>query len=329
MDRQIGRLTAAKGGDLGSLKRHVGRTVYRLLAPRVSRAGGQLGNGQPIVAGFLSTPSGLGESARLCYSALESLGLSPQYFDFGRRFARAAKLDAFSAQGIVDWRAAGPLIVHANPPELPAVCFFMGKRALAHRFVVGYWAWELETIPPAWMPGFRYVHEVWTPSHFAAEAIRPFTDKPVRVVPHPLSPVEAKRDRQRFGLAERDLLVLCGCDLRSSVERKNLEGNIKAFRTAFGEADDVALLIKMGGAEAYPELANEIETRVDSLNNVRLMSDVLSADAMVGLIATADIILSLHRSEGFGLLPAQAMVLGKPTIATYWSGNMDYMAEGA
>ncbi len=35
--------------------------------------------------------------------------------------------------------------------------------------------------------------------------------------------------------------------------------------------------------------------------------------------------LSLHRAEGFGLVPAEAMLLGVPVVATGWSGNMDFM----
>ncbi len=45
------------------------------------------------------------------------------------------------------------------------------------------------------------------------------------------------------------------------------------------------------------------------------------------LIGCADVVRSLHRSEGFGLVPAQAMLLGKPVVATGWSGNMDFMTE--
>ena len=48
---------------------------------------------------------------------------------------------------------------------------------------------------------------------------------------------------------------------------------------------------------------------------------------MTGLMAAADIVISLHRSEGFGLVPAQAMALGKPVVATAWSGNVDFMNE--
>ena len=40
-----------------------------------------------------------------------------------------------------------------------------------------------------------------------------------------------------------------------------------------------------------------------------------------------DCFISLHRSEGFGRGPAEAMFFGKPTIATGWSGNMEYMND--
>ena len=38
-----------------------------------------------------------------------------------------------------------------------------------------------------------------------------------------------------------------------------------------------------------------------------------------------DAYVSLHRSEGFGLTMAEAMLLGKPTAATAYSGNLDFM----
>ena len=44
-----------------------------------------------------------------------------------------------------------------------------------------------------------------------------------------------------------------------------------------------------------------------------------------GLIALCDCYVSLHRAEAFGLPIAQAMWLGKPVIATAYSGNLDYM----
>ena len=42
-------------------------------------------------------------------------------------------------------------------------------------------------------------------------------------------------------------------------------------------------------------------------------------------MSACDCFVSLHRAEGYGLAPAEAMALGKPVIATRYSGNMDFM----
>jgi glycosyltransferase involved in cell wall biosynthesis len=46
---------------------------------------------------------------------------------------------------------------------------------------------------------------------------------------------------------------------------------------------------------------------------------------MRGLIRSSDCYISLHRAEGLGLGLAEAMYLGKPTIATGYSGNTEFM----
>ncbi len=45
------------------------------------------------------------------------------------------------------------------------------------------------------------------------------------------------------------------------------------------------------------------------------------------LMAACDCYVSLHRSEGLGLTLAEAMGLGKPVIATGYSGNLMFMDE--
>ena len=49
---------------------------------------------------------------------------------------------------------------------------------------------------------------------------------------------------------------------------------------------------------------------------------------MNSLIRLCDVFLSLHRSEGFGLVLAEAMSLGTATVATNWSANTEFMPEG-
>jgi glycosyltransferase involved in cell wall biosynthesis len=45
------------------------------------------------------------------------------------------------------------------------------------------------------------------------------------------------------------------------------------------------------------------------------------------MTARCDCYVSLHRSEGYGLTMAEAMSLGKPVIATGYSGNLEFMTQ--
>src|SRR5213075_2525779 len=58
---------------------------------------------------------------------------------------------------------------------------------------------------------------------------------------------------------------------------------------------------------------------------IDIHSGYVSTDELRGLISSCDAYVSLHRSEGIGLTIADAMGLGKPVIATGWSGNTDFM----
>ncbi len=61
--------------------------------------------------------------------------------------------------------------------------------------------------------------------------------------------------------------------------------------------------------------------------NVVFVDEFLTRAQVYELQACCDVLLSLHRAEGFGLAPAEMMFMGKPVIATGWSGNMDFMTR--
>jgi glycosyltransferase involved in cell wall biosynthesis len=111
----------------------------------------------------------------------------------------------------------------------------------------------------------------------------------------------------------------------SAFTRKNPLAAIAAFRRAFGDAPDRVLAIKLIDHGASPVAREELERAIAGALNIRLINVMLPPADMSGLMAAVDIVLSLHRSEGFGLVPAEAMQLGKPVVATGWSGNMDFM----
>jgi glycosyltransferase involved in cell wall biosynthesis len=58
------------------------------------------------------------------------------------------------------------------------------------------------------------------------------------------------------------------------------------------------------------------------------MEETLDRPDVLGLINACDAYVSLHRGEGFGRTLAEAMLYGKPVIATNYSGNVDFMMGG-
>jgi glycosyltransferase involved in cell wall biosynthesis len=123
------------------------------------------------------------------------------------------------------------------------------------------------------------------------------------------------------------VVVLVCFNLASSFERKNPLGAIAAFRAAFGDRPDRLLVLKLTNPEHFPDDFARLATAVAGTSNIRLETRTMPRTDTFALIAASDIVLSLHRSEGFGLVPAEAMMLGKPVIATGWSGNMDFMDD--
>lgn len=306
------------------LPRTVRQAALRILLTRNRRP---VATGAPAaepvaVVGLLSTPTGIGEGGRLTGRALAALGYDVLSIDVSDIFRGTAPAgDPPPALEI----GRGTVILHFNPDNLAAMLTLLGRRRLRGKRIVGYWAWELPRIPDHWLPALDEVDEVWTPSRFVADAVRPFTEKPVRVVPHPVAQGQAgRRRRDAFGLGGA-FTALAMFSFASSYPRKNPLAAVRAFRLAFGDAEDRLLILKVADAEQSPEEMAELRAEIGEARNIRIEDRRLGDRERLDLVASADVLLSLHRSEGFGLVMAEAMLAGVPVIATAWSGNMDFM----
>jgi glycosyltransferase involved in cell wall biosynthesis len=219
--------------------------------------------------------------------------------------------------------AHGFEIVAVNADELPDFVerlgenYFEGPR-------IGIWGWETTSIPPRWQRAFALVEEIWVYSRFMAENIGAVAPVPVLAFPPPVQRPAVPAVPTRLEVPE-GFLFLFVFDYLSTVQRKNPVGLIEAFRLAFEPGEGPRLLIKTINAPLRPLAEEQVLWAAHGREDIHVIDRSLSGAELDGLMAACDCYASLHRAEGFGLTMAEAMAIGKPVIATGYSGNVDFM----
>lgn len=279
------------------------------------------------VIGFFRSISGLGESARLCAQQLAADGFTVKCTSVESFFRKPCEMEWLwpetDASEKIECR-----IYHLNPPMLPPVIFQMGLGNFRKTFNIGYWAWELEVIPPEWVRAIRYMNAIITPSTFTTDVIKRYARYPVLTATHPVTTIAPEQNtRQSLSIPENAFLISNIFSFGSAMERKNPLGLIAAFNAAFAQTEDAYLLLKANTGKDSTE-KRELLAAIAQNPNIRLIDQHWSRNQVLGLIQSSDIYASLHRSEGFGLTIAEAMLLGTPAMVTAWSGNMDFCTHG-
>jgi len=170
------------------------------------------------------------------------------------------------------------------------------------------------------------VDEVWAPSRFIQRAFAEKTDIPVEYMPLCVTlPAVQPYSRRHFALPDQTYLFLYTFDFFSYLERKNPFASILAFKAAFTRNDNsVGLVLKIMNGDTGSSTWQRMVDLIDGDPRIVIINKTLDRSEVIGLLATCDCFVSLHRSEGFGRGPAEAMYLGKPVIVTNYSGNTDF-----
>ncbi|HEX8679283.1 MAG TPA: glycosyltransferase, partial [Chthoniobacterales bacterium] len=193
---------------------------------------------------------------------------------------------------------------------------------------VAYWAWELDAIPDGWPELAEELDEIWAPTPFVADALRTKMRAPVYEMLPAVGLGEIEEvDRSKAGVAEGEFVFLFMFDMASDFERKNPLAVVRAFRQAFGSNDAARLVLKASRTDFDPDNFDRLRAAAADAK-ITIIDEFVSRARAYGYIAMCDCAVSLHRSEGFGLLMAEAMLMGKPVIATNYSGNTAFMNAG-
>ena len=190
---------------------------------------------------------------------------------------------------------------------------------------IGIWGWETDSIPERWQRAFALVREIWVYSRFMAQNIGAVAPIPVIALPPPVQPPAESAVPERLDVPGDGFLFLFVFDYLSTIQRKNPVGLIEAFKRAFAPGEGPRLLLKTINGPLRPLAEEEVLWAAHGRPDIHVIDRSLSGDELNGLMAACDCYVSLHRSEGFGLTLAEAMSIGKPTIGTGYSGNLDFM----
>jgi glycosyltransferase involved in cell wall biosynthesis len=214
-----------------------------------------------------------------------------------------------------------------NPDMVISALLRYGYFAMYRQYTIGLWFWELENIPKNWSITRKWTDEIWVQTDFLFDVFKKLNLN-VHKIPFALDKTFVRNknmNRDYFRLPKKKFIFLFTFDHNSYYDRKNPEAIVRAFKKAFGDRDDVYLLIKTTHAKFHPEKERQLKTLIGPASNIELRDEFLSNVEQSSLINLCDGFISLHRSEGLGLGMAEAMSHGKPVVATNYSGNLEFM----
>lgn len=274
--------------------------------------------------GYIQGETGLGQSCRLVAGALEASGLPYTIYNY-QQVSSIRSSDHSWDRKISDQAPYDINLFHITPYEVPLAFTTLTPKFWDGRYNIAFWLWELEEIPEEWKDSLRCFQEVWTPAEFVSDSIRLATDKPVYTVPYYLqAAADSTIRRERFGLPEGIFLFLTMYDCTSTMDRKNPMGAVRAFKEAFlPQEKGVGLVIKLNNPSEKD--LRVLREELSGYQNIWLLPEIYTKTETNSLISLADAVVSLHRAEGFGLVPAEAMLLGTPVVATNWSATTEFM----
>jgi len=233
-------------------------------------------------------------------------------------------------------------LIRLNPVNAEKL-FASNPGYFAGKVNVAMWSWELPKIPSRWVPWFEHFDEVWVLSDFIQQVFSKASTVPISKITLPLRIDEASLDPGAFrrGFSDETCVFLFAFEYPSGFEIKNPLALVEAFSRAFTKSDNALLIIKtmpfpvnpvnvMDSVKRNLENSRRLKGAVDKASrgaNIALINGHFTRTQFFSLLASSDCYVSLHRAEGYGQVLAQSMYLGKPVIATGYSGNLEFMNE--
>ena len=273
-------------------------------------------NHQLNIIGYMGRASGVGHHARNLCRAFDENGI------------RYKKIDLDQPSWITELQNNVPNqinLIAVNADQLIPIYLRSGLTTFEKNYNILYPFWELSKFPEEWVLSLEIVDEIWAPTKFIKDAVVAACKTTTLHMPVALDiPKQSKISPSNLILRSDSFVFLTSFDFSSHIVRKNPWAVIKAFRDAFALEDNhVSLVVKTMNEDKDSNWKNLLKL-IENDPRIQLIQGVLSYEEVIRLKMSCDCYVSLHRAEGLGMDPMEAMALCKPVIITNYSGSTDY-----
>ncbi len=191
-----------------------------------------------------------------------------------------------------------------------------------NKFEIGVWFWELEEFNPKYSEAFSYLDEIWVFTDFVEKCLEKVSPVSVKklCLPYKIPKIEEKKEEGYF----KFLVVF---DFFSDFERKNPLGAIKVFREAFGENNDVRLIIKTLNSKSFPKYINILKNEAEKSKNIKIIDEFWNREKFYKEMSSSNVYISLHRGEGLGLNILDSVFLNTIPVITKYGGIVEFLPE--
>ena len=276
--------------------------------------------------GSLETFDGIGRAAALNIESLLAAEIETAPYVLSRPVALQTGRNVVIDDDLIKSLKNNINIFHFSARWVPHYLSLVTKNSLSNHYNIGYWVCEVPSIPAVWAQQLDFFDEIWTASSFCQAAISKSSHIPVIKIPHPIEDRELSSRilSRKAGGNEGEFTFLSIFNVYSDAERKNILFTIRAFLSAFGDRSDVRLIVKVSNLEHDFILSKKLFEISKNFVNIEIIEGYAENSVVQKLYEQADVYVSLHRAEGFGLTISDAMSRGIPVITTGYSGNMEF-----
>ncbi len=314
---------------------HLAETVKGvdpLIAKVLLTAGRSIQNAVNLkLIGYFSYPAGVGQIARWTLRILESNGIFPAVdrvfvgddsFDYLSTLLRRDNPMAASNASVLCFVNADQWDLHITSAQ---------RINPATEYVEAVWAWELEHITGTMfhVAAIGDVARIHALSRWSTRAMSKVLPIPVqRFAPFDLELIDFATTLSESSAESESpsRYILTTFDAKSYLSRKNPEAVLELWRRVQADYPDHSLVIKSADLRDFAPA--ELLDQIDGSDRTVLIDKYLDDRAYIDLLARCDVFLSLHRSEGMGLTPIEAGLLGIPVVYTNYGGVSEFMEGG-